>query len=54
MGLVRFYVWVIRLGLALALLGQLKSCTLELLDLAAAKSATGIMSYSKYTRALTK
>lgn len=53
MGLVRFYVWVIQLGLMLALIGQLKSCTLELLGLAVAKSATGIMSYSKYTKALT-
>ena len=53
MELVRFYAWVIRLGIALALIGQLKSCTLTLLGLAAEKSEHGI-SYSKFTRLLTK
>lgn len=54
MGIVRFYVWVIRLGLLLALCGQLKYCTLVMMGLAAEKSKHGIMSYSKYTRELTK
>ncbi len=54
MGLVRVYVWVIRLGLALALAGQLKSCTLTMMGLAAEKTEYGIISYSKFTRLLTK
>ena len=36
-----------------ALIGQLKSCTLELLGLAAEKSDHGMISYTKFTRALT-
>lgn len=51
MGLVKFYVWVIRIGFLLAMCGQLKACTLELMGKAAAKHE--MMSYSKYTRALT-
>lgn len=54
MGLLRFYVWVIRIGLLLAFCGQLKSCTLVMMGLTAEKSKNGIMSYSKYTRELTK
>ena len=54
MGLVQFYIFVIRLGLLLALCGQLKSCTLVMMGLAVEKSKDGIMSYSKYTRELTK
>lgn len=54
MELVRFYAWVIRLGIALALIGQLKSCTLNMLGLAVEKSEHGIISYSKFTRLLTK
>jgi len=52
MGLVRFYSSVIWLGIALALAGQLKSCTLAMKGLGADKSQTGIMSYSKFTRQL--
>ncbi len=54
MGLLRFYVWVIRLGLLVALCGQLKSCTLVMMGLAAKKTDQGIMSYSKFSRELTK
>jgi hypothetical protein len=54
MGLVRFYVWVVRIAVLLALCGQLKTCTLIMMGLAAEKSERGIMSYSKYTKQLTK
>lgn len=54
MELVRFLVWVVRLGIALALIGQLKSCTLEIMGLAAEKTGQGITSYSKYSRMLTR
>lgn len=54
MELVRFCVAVVKIAIALALIGQLKSCTLELLGLAAEKSDKGMISYSKFTRALTK
>ncbi len=45
---------IVRLAVALALVGMLKTCTLTLLNLAGDKTATGIMSYSAYTRMLTK
>ena len=54
MEFVRFYALVIRIAIVLALIGQLKSCTLDLLGLAAMKSEHGIISYTKYTRLLTK
>ncbi len=54
MELVRFYALVVKIAIALAIIGQLKSCTLVLLGLAAAKSDTGMISYSKFTKALTK
>ena len=54
MVVVRFFTWVIRLGLALALIGQLKSCTLVMLGLAAEKTEYGIISYSKFSRLLTR
>jgi hypothetical protein len=54
MELVRFFALVVKVAICLALIGELKSCTLELLDLSAEKSSTGIMSYSKFTHALTK
>ncbi len=53
MELVRFYALVVKIALALALAGQLKSCTLTLLGLAAEKSAIGMISYATYTRLLT-
>ncbi len=54
MELVRFFAFVVRLAIALALIGQLKSCTLELLGQAAAKSDHGMISYTTFTRLLTK
>jgi hypothetical protein len=54
MELVRFFAMVVKIAIFLALIGELKACTLELLNLSAAKSSTGIMSYSKFTRELTK
>jgi len=51
MELVRFYVFVLKIAVALAMLGQLKSCTLELMGKAAAKHE--MMSYSNFTKALT-
>ena len=50
MELVRFYVFILKIAIALAMLGQLKSCTLELVGNAAAKHE--MMSYSKFTKAL--
>jgi hypothetical protein len=52
MELARFLAFTIKLAIALALIGQLKSCTLELLGLAAEKSDHGMISYSQYTRLL--
>ena len=52
MYLVRFYAAVIKIAIALAMLGLLKTCTLQLMGLAAAKSEVGIMSYSRFTRLL--
>ena len=54
MALARFVAFVVKIAIALAIVGQLKACTLVMLGLAADKSATGIMSYSNYTRLLTK
>ncbi len=54
MELVRFYSWVIKLGIALALCGQLKYCTLAIMGKAIEKTETGIISYSKFSRLLTK
>ena len=52
MELVRFYSAVIWLGIALALMGQLKSCTQVMMGKAAQATDTGIMSYSKFNRQL--
>ena len=52
MELVRFFAFVVKLAIALALIGELKSCTLELLGLATDQSDQGIMSYGQYTRLL--
>ena len=54
MELVRFFSWVLKIALALALLGELKSCTLTMMGLAAKSTDTGIMSYSKFSHTLTK
>ena len=53
MEIVKFVSFVVRLGLLLALIGQLKFCTLMMMGLASEKSQKGIMSYSKYTKQLT-
>ncbi len=50
---VRFYVWVIRIGVSLALIGQLKTCTLTMAGLAAEKTKGGVILYEKFSRALT-
>jgi len=52
MNVVRLYVWVIRIALSLAAVGQLKSCTMQMAGLAAEKSQHGI-SYGKFSRMLT-
>jgi hypothetical protein len=52
MELARFFAFVFKLAIALALIGELKTCTIEMLGLAAAKSESGIMSYSKWNHQL--
>jgi hypothetical protein len=52
MELVRFYSSVIWLGISLALVGQLKSCTAVMMGKAAQATQGGIMSYSKFNRQL--
>lgn len=52
MELVRFYALIVKVALVLAMMGQLQSCTLELMGLAAAKSRTGLMSYSAFNKRL--
>jgi hypothetical protein len=47
MELVKFYVVVIRIAIVLAMLGQLKGCTLVMMGKAAGKNK--IMSYSKFS-----
>ena len=54
MDFVRFVSFVLKIGFTLALLGQLKSCTLQMMNLAATKSEEGIISYSRFTRELTR
>jgi hypothetical protein len=54
MELVRFYAAIIKIAVALALLGQLKTCTLVLMGLAATNTERGMISYSKFTHLLTK
>ena len=53
MALVRFYAFVIKIAILLALMGLLKSCTLELMGLAAHKTERGMISYKRYTEILT-
>ncbi len=52
MELIRFFAFVVKLAILLALVGQLKSCTLQLLGLAATKSDQGMISYGDYSRLL--
>jgi hypothetical protein len=54
MELVRFYSWVIKLGIVLALCGELKSCTLTMMGMAAEKTQRGGISYGKFSRMLTR
>lgn len=49
---IRFYVVVVRIAVVLALTGQLKACTLQVMGLAAEKTQAGMVSYSKFTRML--
>ena len=53
MGAVKFVSFILKFGFLMAFAGQLKFCTLVMMGKAAQKSQHGIMSYSKYTRALT-
>lgn len=53
MGLIQFYSALIRLAIALALLGQLKHCTLVMMGAAAESTERGMISYSKFTHMLT-
>ena len=48
MSLVRFYVLIIRLAIALALVGKLKACTLVLMGKTAGKHE--MMSYLTFTK----
>ena len=52
MEIVKFVSFVVRLVLMLALCGQLKFCTLVMLGKASEKTQKGMISYSKYTKAL--
>lgn len=52
MALIRFYSFVVWLGIALALASQLASCTRAMMGLAAEKHE--IMSYSKFSKLLTE
>jgi hypothetical protein len=54
MELVRFYAWIVKVALVLAIIGQLKVCTLTLMGKAAEKTERGMISYSKFTRLLTR
>jgi hypothetical protein len=52
MELIRVFAFVVKLAIALALVGELKTCTLELLGSAATSSDHGMISYGKFTRLL--
>ncbi len=53
MEIVKFASFIVRIGILLDFVGQLKFCTLMMMGLASEKSQKDIMSYSKYTRQLT-
>ncbi len=53
MELVRFYALIVKIAFVLAVLGMLKSCTLEVMGLAAQRIERGMISYSRYTHQLT-
>jgi hypothetical protein len=50
MELARFAAFIIQIGFTLALIGELKTCTLQLMNKAAVQTEHGIMSYSKFNR----
>ena len=52
MELVRFFAFVVKLAIALALIGELKTCTLELIGKAADRSDHGMISYGQFSRLL--
>lgn|GEM_PF-2394113 len=52
MELVRFFAFVVKVALLLAFIGELKTCTLEVLGLAASRSNHGMISYGQYSRLL--
>ena len=54
MELVRFYSLVLQIAIALALCGEIKSCTLVMAGLAAESKSRKVMSYGKWTRELFK
>lgn len=49
---IRFYSTIIWIAITLGLAGQLKSCTLTMMGLAARNTELGMMSYSHFTRQL--
>jgi hypothetical protein len=54
MGMIlKFYSTLIWLGISMALAGQLKGCTLQLMGMAAENTQHGLMSYAKFNRLLT-
>ncbi len=53
MELVRFYSLIVKVAIILAMLGVLKSCTIEIMGLAARSHERGMISYSRYTHLLT-
>ncbi len=53
MELVRFYALIVKIAFILAVFGMLKSCTLEVMGLAAQRIERGMISYSRYTKILT-
>jgi len=54
MSLVHFYIWIVRIGIAVAICGQLKTCTLIMMHEAAEKTEAGVVSHSKFSRLLTR
>ena len=52
MEIIKFVSLIVRIGIVLALCGQLKFCTLQLMGFAGEKTQKGMISYSKYTRLL--
>ncbi len=51
-GMIKFYVMIVKFALILAFAGVLKEATIEVAG-RAARAQRGLISYAKYTRALT-